>query len=127
MIKKLIPNEFQFKLPNSKRDANLRLLTHQDEKELEIEAERLKKVGGITQVMTSRMKRVIVSVDGKSERAHINNFVDKELLSVDALAIRKFINSVNPDVHMTTTATFEDGTEQEVAVEITAQFFWPSA
>ena len=120
-------NEFQFKLPNSKRDANLRLLTHQDEKELEIEAERLKKVGGITQAMTSRMKRVIVSVDGKSERAHINNFVDKELLSVDALAIRKFINSVNPDVHMTTTATFEDGTEQEVAVEITAQFFWPSA
>ena len=120
-------NEFQFKLPNSKRDANLRLLTHQDEKELEIEAERLKKVGGITQAMTSRMKRVIVSVDGKSERAYINNFVDKELLSVDALAIRKFINSVNPDVHMTTTATFEDGTEQEVAVEITAQFFWPSA
>ena len=77
--------------------------------------------------MTSRMKRIIVSVDGKSERVYINNFVDKELLSVDALAIRKFINSINPDVNMKTTATMEDGTESEVAVEITAQFFWPSA
>ena len=121
-------NEFSYKLPNSERDVTLRLLTHQDEKELEIEAERLNKVsGGLVQGMTSRMKRILVSVDGKSERAFINNFVDKELLSVDALAMRKFISSVTPDVNMTTTATFEDGTEQEVAVEITAQFFWPSA
>ena len=106
----------------------LLLCTISCEKELEIESERLKKVSsGLVQTMTSRMKRILVSVDGKSERAFVNNFVDKELLSVDALAIRKFINSVNPDVHMTTTATFEDGTEQEVAVEITAQFFWPSA
>ena len=120
-------NEFSFKLPNSQRDVTLRLLTHQDEKELEIEAERLKKVSsGLVQGMTSRMKRIIVSVDGKSERAFINNFVDKELLSVDALAMRKFINSINPDVNMRTTATMEDGTESEVAVEITAQFFWPS-
>ena len=120
-------NEFSFKLPNSERDVSLRLLTHLDEKELEIESERLKKVSsGLVQTMTSRMKRIIVSVDGKSERAFINNFVDKELLSVDALAMRKFINSINPDVHMTTTATMEDGTESEVAVEITAQFFWPS-
>ncbi len=121
-------NEFSFKLPNSQRDVSLRLLTHLDEKELDIEAERLKKVsGGLVQGMTSRMKRILVSVDGKSERAFINNFVDKELLSVDALAMRKFISSVTPDVNIITTATFEDGTEQEVAVEITAQFFWPSA
>jgi hypothetical protein len=120
-------NEFSFKLPNSQRDVSLRLLTHLDEKELEIESERLRKVSsGLVQTMTSRMKRIIVSVDGKSERAFINNFVDKELLSVDALAMRKFINSINPDVNMRTTATMEDGTESEVAVEITAQFFWPS-
>jgi len=121
-------NEFSFHLPNAKRDITLKFLTHLDEKELTLEAERLRKVaGGLVQSMTSRMKRLVTSVDGDSSRTAINKFVDNELLSVDSLEIRKFINSINPDVDMTTTATFEDGTEQEVAVEITAQFFWPSA
>ena len=121
-------NEFSFHLPNAKRDINLKFLTHLDEKELTVEAERLKKVtGGLVQSMTSRMKRIVTSVDGDSSRTTINKFVDNELLSVDSLEIRKFINSINPDVNMTTIATFEDGTESEVAVEITAQFFWPSA
>ena len=127
---KLPPNskEFPFTLPNSERAITLRFLTHKDEKELESEAVALKKVSSsIVRTMTSRMKRIIVSVDGNSEKQHINDFVDKELLSVDALAIRKYINSINPDIVMTTLATFPDGREEEVAVELTAQFFWPTS
>jgi len=122
-------NEFSFKLPHAKREIILRFLTHQDEKELDREAEALKKVltGGLVKTMTSRMKRIIASVDGNSEKQHINEFVDNELLSVDSLELRKYLNSINPDINMTTLATFPDGIEQEVAVEITAQFFWPSA
>jgi len=118
-------NEFPFKLPNSEREVVLRMLTHLDEKELQKESDALQKVQ-LAANMTSRMKKIIVSVDGKTERTHINKFVDTELLSVDALEIRKYIFSITPDVNMATIATFEDGTEQEVAVEITAQFFWPS-
>ena len=121
-------NEFPFELPNSKRAITLRFLTHKDEKELEREANALKKVSsGLAKTMTSRMKRIIASVDGNSERTTVNNFVDTELLSVDSLEIRKYINSINPDIDMLTTATFPDGREEEVAVTITAQFFWPSA
>ena len=76
--------------------------------------------------MTRRIKRLITSVDRNSEQKYINNFVDTELLSVDSLEIRKYINSINPDIDMLTTATFPDGREEEVAVTITAQFFWPS-
>jgi len=118
-------NEFPFKLPNSEREVVLRMLTHQDEKALTKEAEALKKVQMAT-IMTSRMKRMIVSIDGNTERAAIINFVDTELLSVDALEIRKYLASITPDVNMMTTATYADGTEREVAVQITAQFFWPS-
>ena len=127
---KLSPNtnEFSFELPNSKRALTLRFLTHKDEKELEKEAEVLKKVSSaLAKTMTSRMKRIIASVDGNSEKATIINFVDTELLSVDALELRKYLNSINPDINLTTVTTFPDGDEQEVAVEITAQFFWPSA
>ena len=121
-------NEFPFELPNSKRAITLRFLTHKDEKELEREATALKKVSSsIVKTMTSRMKRIIASVDGNSERTVVNNFVDTELLSVDSLELRKYLNSINPDINMTTIATFPDGREEEVAVEITAQFFWPSA
>ena len=127
---KLSPNtnEFPFELPNSKRAITLRFLTHKDEKELEREAIALKKVSSsIVKTMTSRMKRIIASVDGNSEKQHINEFVDNELLSVDSLELRKYLNSINPDINMIAIATFSDGTEQEVAVELTAQFFWPSA
>ena len=121
-------NEFSFTLPNSERTITLKFLTHKDEKELESEAAALKKVSSsIVKTMTSRMKRIIASVDGNSEKQHINKFVDNELLSVDSLELRKYLNSINPDINMTTTATFPDGREQEVAVELTAQFFWPSA
>ena len=121
-------NEFSFTLPNSERTITLKFLTHKDEKELEREAVALKKVSSsIVRTMTSRMKRIIASVDGNSEKQYINEFVDNELLSVDSLELRKYLNSINPDINMTAVTTFPDGTEQEVAVEITAQFFWPSA
>ena len=121
-------NEFSFTLPNSERTITLKFLTHKDEKELEREAVALKKVSStIVKTMTSRMKRIIASVDGNSEKQYINEFVDNELLSVDSLELRKYLNSINPDINMTAVTTFPDGTEQEVAVEITAQFFWPSA
>ena len=121
-------NEFSFTLPNSERTITLRFLTHKDEKELEREAVALKKVSSsIVRTMTSRMKRIIASVDGYSEKQYINEFVDNELLSVDSLELRKYLNSINPDINMIAVTTFSDGTEQEVAVELTAQFFWPSA
>ena len=118
-------NEFPFKLPNSEREVVLRILTHKDEKGLTEEAQALQKVK-VSTGMTSRMKRMIVSIDGNTERAAIINFVDTELLSVDALEIRRYLASITPDVNMMTTATYADGTEREVAVQITAQFFWPS-
>ena len=118
-------NEFPFKLPNSEREVVLRILTHKDEVELSKEAEALQKAKMSTG-MTSRMKKMLVSVDGKSERAYINKFVDEELLSVDALEMRKYLFTITPDVDMSTTATYADGTEREVVVQVTAQFFWPS-
>ena len=121
-------NEFSFTLPNSKREITLKFLTHKDEKELERESVALKKVSStIVRTMTSRMKRIIASVDGNSEKQYINNFVDKELLSVDSFELRKYLNFINPDINMIAIATFPDGREEEVAVEITAQFFWPAA
>ena len=121
-------NEFSFTLPNAKREVTFKILTHGDDKLIDAEARKLEKVSSqLVKTITSRMKRVITSIDGNSEQAAVSNFVDNEFLSMDSLELRKHMVQITPDVNLTTTAKFDDGREEEVAVEITAQFFWPTA
>ena len=70
---------------------------------------------------------MILSVDGNSEKAYINNFVDNEFLSRDSLAFREYLTSVTPDVDMTTKVKNSAGRETEVVIPVTLRFFWPSA
>ena len=121
-------NEFSFTLPNAKREITFKILTHSDDKLIDAEARKLEKVSSsLVTTITSRMKRIITSIDGNSEQAAVSNFVDNEFLSMDSLELRKHMVQITPDVNLTTTAKFDDGREEEVAVEITAQFFWPTA
>tara|TARA_B100000287_G_scaffold52120_1_gene46006 strand:+ start:1058 stop:1876 length:819 start_codon:yes stop_codon:yes gene_type:complete len=123
-------NEFTFLLPISKRNITFRLLTHKDEIEIGIEMKKLKKfvkAGGVEPEITTRMKRAITSVDGSTDRGDINRFVDTEFLAQDARAFREYLGSVSPDVDMKYLYTSDDGTETEVTVPMTVNFFWPSA
>ena len=71
------------------------------------------------------MKTIITSVDGKSERDYINNFVDNEFLSIDSLAFRKNLKELTPDVDMTAAVVDSNGKETEVTIPVTVRFFWP--
>ena len=124
-------NQFPYTLPASKREVILNLLTHQDEKNVEAELKGLKKIElrtGISSELTTRMKHMLVSVDGNDDPAHIRNFVETELLSRDSLAIREYLLSITPDVDSKIVITSEeDGSEVETAVPLTVEFFWPKA
>ena len=120
-------NEFEFELPATKRKLTFKLLTSGDEKEIEKEIEGYKKVGdGIGYELTTRLKHMIISVDGDSKKASINNFVDNEFLSRDSMAFRSFASYLMPDVDMTSTYINEDGEEKEFTVPMTVTFLWPS-
>ena len=122
-------NKFTFQLPISKKNIEFKLLTHKDEKEIDIELKKLKKfvkAGGVEPEITTRMKRAITSVDGNTDRGEINRFVDVEFLAQDARAFRQYLGSVSPDVDMKYMYTSDDGTETEVSVPMTVGFFWPS-
>ena len=120
-------NEFEFELPATKRVITFKLLTSGDEKEIEKEIEGYKKVGdGIGYELTTRLKHMIISVDGDSKKASINNFVDNEFLSRDSMAFRSFASYLMPDVDMTSTYINEDGEEKEFTVPMTVTFLWPS-
>ena len=70
---------------------------------------------------------MILSVDGKTDRAFINGFVDNEFLSRDSLAFRQHVKTVTPDLDFDITLTDSSGKEIEVTIPITLRFFWPDA
>ena len=121
-------NQFEYKLPNSERDITFKLLTGADENEIDKEIKALEKISkeqGFE--LTTRLKYMITSVDGKSEPSYINNFVENEFLSVDSFEFRKYLSSITPDMDMSTTITDSNGKEQVITVPVTVRFFWPSA
>ena len=121
-------NEFSFDLPNSKRTVTFKLLSGKDEKNIEAEIKAKQRISKErSSELTTRLKHLILSVDGKSEKSYINNFVDNEFLSVDSLAFRQYLTSITPDVDMTTKVTDSSGEELEVTIPVTLRFFWPNS
>ena len=121
-------NKFSFELPNSERIIVFKLLDGKDEKKIDTEVKSKQKISKEqSSELTTRLKHIILSVDGKSEKSYINNFVDNEFLSVDSLAFRKHLTSITPDVDMSTTVVNSAGKEIEVTIPFTLRFFWPNA
>ena len=120
-------NEFSFELPNSKRQITFKLLNGKDEKDIEAEIKSLQKISkNRSSELTTRLKKIILSVDGNSERTFVNSFVDNEFLSRDSLAFRQHLSSITPDIDMSTTLEI-NGEEQEVTIPVTLRFFWPES
>jgi hypothetical protein len=119
-------NLFSFKLPQSERTIEFKLLTDGDEREVGKEVEALSKVsGGVTKEVTTRFKKMVVSVDENSERAFVNNFVDNEFFTQDSQAFRSHYQEITPDIDMD--IVIDDGGEEvELTVPMTVRFFWPS-
>ena len=120
-------NEFAFELPTSKRQITFKLLSGKDEKNIEAEVKALRKVSKErSSELTTRLKTMLLSVDGKSDKSHIINFVDNEFLSRDSLSFRQYLNKITPDMDMTTIIKDSSGKETEVVIPITVRFFWPN-
>jgi len=127
------PGVFEFELPQSKRTIWFKLLTIRDDKRISKELETLKKTNktnGIDRELTTRLKNLIVSVDGNADKQYIANFVDNELFAMDSRALRTYIRSVTPDVQFAAT-NFICGNcsheEEALAFTIDTNFFWPKA
>tara|TARA_X000001036_G_scaffold437452_1_gene482809 strand:+ start:39 stop:818 length:780 start_codon:yes stop_codon:yes gene_type:complete len=123
-------NSFEFELPNSKITLTFKLLTHRDEKEIDEELKALRKFtkqSGVTNEVTTRLKKAITAVDGDSSIKRINEFVDYELLSRDSLALREYLREITPDVDMRFTFVSEEtGEETEMDIPLNVEFFWPA-
>ena len=118
-------NNFEFTLPHSGNKITFKLLTHKDEQSINRELEGLKKINkDNSPELTTRLKYLITSVEGKTEIKDIREFVDNYLLARDSRSLREYIKEIQPDVDLT---FFPDGESTRVNIPVGVSFFWPDA
>ena len=118
-------NEFYFTLPASEIEVGFKLLTHGDEAAIDAELKGLKKLypnGGAPELST-RLKYMIISVGGSSDRKTVREFVDNELLARDSRSLRQEIKRISPDIDL----TIKGDEGEDIAVPISLNFFWPDS
>ena len=122
-------NEFEFTLPYSKNTVTFKILTISDDKKIDEEIKGVKKmVGQDPGTLSTRLKHQITSINGDYSQKTIREFIDQGyLLSRDSIELRKYIEKVTPDIDMSISFTFKDGTEERTALPMTAEFFFPGS
>jgi len=123
-------NEFEYITPNSKSKLVFKLLTHKDEKDIEKELKAYKKlsdVTGISNELTTRLKKQIISVDGEKDILKISEFVDNRFLALDTKEFRKYVTSIMPDINFEQEYESQIGELHTVTIPIGVRFFWPDA
>ena len=121
-------NEFSYILPTSKTEIIFKFLTHGDENAIDKEVKGLKKVNDeISFTGSTRLKHIILSVDGDRERKTIRDFVDNRFLARDAREFRKYIEEIQPSVDLTYNYEDQKGNIEKINVPVGINFFWPDA
>jgi hypothetical protein len=121
-------NEFSFILPNTKNEITFKLLTHGDDIEIEKETQGLKKIDpkGNFEV-TTRLRQMILSVNGSSDKKTIREFIEYGLLAKDSRALREYISTIAPGINLTYNYVFDNGAVEDINIPINTSFFWPDA
>jgi hypothetical protein len=115
-------NEFSFTLPSTNINLTYKIITGRDEKAIEREIAGLKKLNKeASPELSTRLKHMILSIDGNSEQKDIREFVDNHLLARDSRVFRAHISETQPDVDL----NYVTESGEEVSVPIGLNFFWP--
>ena len=123
-IEQASSNEFPYTLPSSGVEITFKLLSSKDETNINQELEGLKKLSPNSSPpeISTRLKHIILSVNGERDKKSIRAFVDNYLLATDSRALRKKVLEITPDVDLT---FFPDEDGDRVNIPIGLRFFWP--
>jgi len=118
-------NEFEWKAPATGTVIKFKLLTHGDEQKVQTEVKGLQKINKESSAeLSTRLKYMILAVDGSEDTKEIREFVDNRFLARDSREFRKHIEKISPDVDMT---FYPQDVEEGVSIPIGVTFLWPDA
>jgi hypothetical protein len=121
-------NEFNFTLPHSGNNITFKLLTHGDEQKIEAEIRGMQKINpNATTDVTTRLKHIITSVEGKREQKDIRDFVDNYLIAKDSRALRQHYGKISPDINLKYIPEDVDYVGEGIDIPISISFFWPDS
>jgi hypothetical protein len=118
-------NEFTFTLPRSKNVIIFKLLTIGDSKKISDDIKGLKKFNMTEKNLTTRLRHMIISVDGDNDQGKINKFVNN-MLAVDSRSFREYVSKLQPDVDLNVEVSDpESGETFRGNFEIGLNLFYP--
>jgi len=120
-------NLFNFNLPVSKKTITFKFLTGREEEEIVNETEIRKKKGLLnSNLITSRLLRSIVAIDGNDNKSLVSRFV-QYMPARDSLLLREHIDTHEPGVDMKVEFRCSSCDHfEEVALPMGPTFFWPN-
>ena len=120
-------NLFTYKLPVCGISVTYKLLNQSDEQMIDSELTQIKKLSkDNTAELTTRLKYLIMSIDGNVDKLTIRKFIEERLSAKDSYALRKHMRENNPDVDMTFDfKCSECNLERRLDMPIGASFLWP--
>jgi hypothetical protein len=114
---------FSFMLPKSKKNVKLRLVTLGDQRELE-KIENQYPTGMVAPIVTKRLEKNIVELDGDSDKMKISQFINQMPIS-DSKDLRKFLRECEPKIDLNKTVVAPSGEKVTFDVTFGAEFFRP--
>ena len=116
---------FMVKLPLSKLNVELKLLTGADERLMIAKAQDQQKNNLPDSPMTQQMKYFIVSVNGQIDRRVVTQMIEN-MPARDSKFLRTVYKNINPNVNLDQQFVCSScGFEDRMEVPFTADFFWP--
>jgi len=120
-------NEFSYTFPTSGTVITYKYLNHADEIAVNKEIKGFQKLNpNANPLISTRIKQMIISVDGNEDKKEIREFVDNYLLARDSRSLRNHIRDTQPDVDLKVSVETKDG-EEDVTIPIGIRFFWPDS
>ena len=123
-------NEFSFELPFTKNTITFKAITVAEDRKIDDEMKGMKKNLGEAApgLLTTKLKHQITSINGDYSTKTVRDFIDSgALLSKDSLPLRKYIESIIPDIDTQITFTTKGGEEVTTDMPMTAEFFFPGS
>tara|TARA_R100000030_G_scaffold52642_1_gene39592 strand:+ start:209 stop:952 length:744 start_codon:yes stop_codon:yes gene_type:complete len=125
-IEKAKSNSFNYTLPATGTVITFKVLTHGDEIKIEQEVKGLKKINKESSAqLSTRLKHIIIAINGDEDTKKIRSFVDNEFLARDSRSFRNYLRDFQPDVDMKFYP--DNGPEGGVDIPIGVNFLWPDA
>lgn len=124
-VNKTSNGTFMIKMPFSKFDVEIKLLTGKDERYLSTVSAKKKKGKMADTLITDQYKLMVVSVQGNSERGVVNHYAENMPLR-DSRFLKSVYKAVNPDVKIIEAFECNScGHDQMLEVPFGADFLWP--